>query len=84
MVGETYYKDGDLAGLSFLLTVVCLTSLVWAYLGLSRINNWGWPPWSGREVGSSRERVKFFALSASCLQKRNKSGLGDRMPGSLG
>lgn len=36
------------------------------------------------EAGSSGERVKSSALSASCLQKRNKSGLGGRMPGSLG
>ena len=77
----THYKDGTLAGLSFLPPVVSLSSL---RLGLSRINHWGWPPCSGREVGSRRERVKSFALSVSCLQKRNKSGLGGRMPGSLG
>lgn len=62
------------------LLVCCLSSL---HLGLSRFNG-GWPLWSGREAESSRERVKSFALSASCLQKRNKSGLGGRMPGSLG
>lgn len=74
----TLYKG--LAGSSFLPQLSISVPCIWASPGsITEGGHHG-----VGERWEAAEKDKSFALSASCLQKRNKSGLGGRRPGSLG